>query len=146
MNEDKPKIFIIEDNNDLSEMFKIAFEQKGFEVEVSLNGMDGITKAVEFKPDLILLDIMMPQMDGYEVLGALHNNTSMKTIVVINSNLEQEKDADKALSMGADFYLRKSDYTPFEVVKKVKEIIEERMGNIKYTRRPQPPQPPPVRP
>ena len=85
--------------------------------------MDGITKAAEWKPDVILLDIMMPQMDGYEVLNALKNNTSLAVKVVVNSNLEQEKDAQKALEMGADLYLKKSEYTPFEAVEKVNELM-----------------------
>ncbi|MBU1089782.1 response regulator [Patescibacteria group bacterium] len=123
MNEGKPKVLIIEDNEDLSNMFQTAFEAKGYEVEASLNGMDGITKAAEWKPDVILLDIMMPQMNGYEVLQALKNNTSLPTKVVISSNLEQEKDAQKAMAMGADLYLKKSEHTPFEAVDKVNALM-----------------------
>ncbi|MCF7836840.1 response regulator [Candidatus Gracilibacteria bacterium] len=123
MSDNKTKVLIIEDNEDLNEMFKTAFEAKGYDVAVSLNGMDGITKAAEFKPDVILLDIMMPQMNGYEVLSALKNNTSLPSKVVINSNLEQEGDTQKAMSMGADLYLKKSEYTPFEAVEKVDELL-----------------------
>jgi DNA-binding response OmpR family regulator len=121
--EQKTKILIVEDNDDLNNMLRIALEQDDFEVYTSVNGIDGITKAVQVKPDLILLDIMMPQMDGYEVLKALQNNTSLKTIVVVNSNLEQKKDAEKAFKYGAHYCLKKSGYTPFEVVEKVKEIL-----------------------
>ncbi len=123
MNEEKPKVLIVEDNEDLNNMFQTAFAAKGYEVEISLNGMDGITKAAEFKPDVILLDIMMPQMNGYEVLQALKNNTNLPTKVVINSNLEQEGDEQKALDMGADLYLKKSEHTPFEAVEKVNELM-----------------------
>jgi two-component system, OmpR family, phosphate regulon response regulator PhoB len=123
MSDTKMKVLIIEDNEDLNEMFKTAFETKGYDVAVSLNGMDGITKAAEWKPDVILLDIMMPQMNGYEVLSALKNNTSLPTKVIINSNLEQEGDVQKGIDMGADLYLKKSDYTPFEVVDKVAELM-----------------------
>lgn len=124
MNEEKIKVLIIEDNEDLSEMFKTAFEAKNYDAAISLNGMDGITKAAEWKPDVILLDIMMPQMNGYEVLSALKNNTSLPTKVVVSSNLEQEKDAQKAMEMGADLYLKKSEFTPFEMVKKVNELMK----------------------
>jgi len=117
------KVLIIEDNEDLNNMFKVAFESKKYDVEVSLNGMDGVTKAGEFKPDVILLDIMMPQMNGYEVLSALKNNTSFPTKVVINSNLEQEGDKEKAVNLGADLYLKKSEYTPFEVVEEVEKLL-----------------------
>lgn len=123
MADDQTKVLIIEDNEDLNEMFKTAFEAKGYDVQISLNGMDGITKAAKFKPDAILLDIMMPQMNGYEVLSALKNNTDLESKVIINSNLEQDKDAEKAMSMGADLYLKKSEYTPFEAVDKVEELL-----------------------
>jgi DNA-binding response OmpR family regulator len=119
------KILIIEDNEDLNKMFKTAFEAKNFEVEISLNGMDGITKAAAFRPDLILLDIMMPQMDGYEVLQAIKNNTSLETIVVVNTNLDQKKDEEKALQMGASYFYRKSEFTPFEIVDKVEAIFKD---------------------
>lgn len=121
----KIKVLIIEDNADLSEMFKTAFDAKGYEAEISPNGMDGITRAAQWRPDVILLDIMMPQMNGYEVLSALKNNTSLPTKVVISSNLEQEQDAKKALDMGADLYLKKSEHTPFETVEKVAELMDQ---------------------
>lgn len=123
---DKPKILIIEDNEDLNNMFKIAFEAKDYEVETSLNGIDGISKAAIFKPDLVLLDIMMPQMNGYDFLKALKENTSLKTIVVVNSNLEQEKDAEKAKTLGADFYIKKSENTPFETVEQIDKILQKK--------------------
>lgn len=119
----KIKVLIIEDNVDLAEMFKTAFEAKNFDADTSPNGIDGITKAAGWKPQVILLDIMMPQMDGYEVLNALKNNTSLDSKVVVSSNLEQEKDAEKALALGADLYLKKSEHTPFEVVEKVGELV-----------------------
>jgi len=120
---EKYRILIIEDNRDLNEMFNIAFDENSFEIQSALNGIDGITKAAEFKPHLILLDIMMPQMDGYEVLEALKKNTSLDPIIVINSNLEQKKDADKALSMGAHYYLKKSEYTPMELVQAIENML-----------------------
>ena len=123
MPDQKIKVLIVEDNTDLAEMFKTAFEAKNFEAEISLNGIEGITKAAEWKPAVILLDIMMPQMDGFEVLNALKNNTSLESKVVICSNLEQEKDAEKAMTLGANLYLKKSEHTPFEVVEKVGELV-----------------------
>lgn len=124
---DKYRILIIEDNRDLNDMFQIAFDEDEFEIRSAHNGIDGISKVVEFKPHLILLDIMMPQMDGYEVLQAITQNSSLDPIIVINSNLEQQKDADKALDMGADYYIKKSEYTPFELVQKVEEIIKKKI-------------------
>lgn len=133
MSNAKPKILIIEDNKDLNDMFRIAFEKKGFEVQISLNGIEGITQAVDYNPDLILLDIMMPQMDGFEVLTAIKNNTTLDAVVVVNSNLEQDKDAEKALQLGADFYLRKSEYTPFAVVEEVIEFLKSKGRSFKFS-------------
>jgi len=124
MLDQKNKVLIIEDNADLAEMFKTAFETKNFDADTSPNGIEGITKAAEWKPQIILLDIMMPQMDGYEVLNALKNNTSLDSKVVVCSNLEQEKDSKKALSLGADLYLEKSEHTPFEIVEKVDALVK----------------------
>lgn len=120
----KYRLLIVEDNKDLNDMFQIAFDEDLYEIASALNGIEGISKAVEYKPDLILLDIMMPQMDGYEFLKAIRNNTSLKPIIVINSNLEQKKDMERATTMGANYYLNKSDYTPFELVAKIQSIID----------------------
>lgn len=120
---EKYRILIIEDNQDLNDMFQIAFDEDEFEINAAINGIEGVTKAIEYKPHLILLDIMMPQMDGYEVIKALKKNSSLKSTIVINSNLEQKKDAEKALEMGADYYIKKSEYTPFELVQKIEEIM-----------------------
>jgi DNA-binding response OmpR family regulator len=110
------KILIVEDNLDLSELYQDAFSIAGFEVRVSTEGLKGINQAVNFKPDLVLLDIMMPQMDGFEFLRAIKNNTSLECQIVINSNLDQKKDIEKSLALGADQYLKKSEHTPSDLV------------------------------
>ncbi|MCB9809437.1 response regulator [Candidatus Peribacteria bacterium] len=110
------KVLIIEDNAEISMMYRLAFEQSGVEVSTAANGIEGITQAIAVKPDCILLDIMMPQMDGFETLTALKQNSSHQCRIYICSNLELQEDMEKALRLGADKFLRKSDYTPFEVV------------------------------
>jgi DNA-binding response OmpR family regulator len=129
MNKQGTKLLIIEDNEDISEIHEIAFSSEGFQVKVSPHGLDGIVKAIEFKPEVILLDLMMPQMDGFEVLSAIRKNSSMRVTIIVASNLSQKEDIDRALSLGADAYLRKSDYQPAEIVQKVKSILQEK-GNI----------------
>ena len=84
----RPHILIIEDNADILEMYDIAFRSRGYEVSTALDGLDGVTKAVALSPNVIILDIMMPHMDGFEVLHTLKNNTSLKSVVIVNSNLE----------------------------------------------------------
>ena len=69
-------------------------------------------ESLEFKPDVILLDIMMPGMDGFEVLGALRNNSSMDILIIIHSCLDKQSDIDHAFDLGADDYIVKSNRTP----------------------------------
>ncbi|QQS58766.1 response regulator transcription factor [Candidatus Peregrinibacteria bacterium] len=118
------KILIIEDNEDLVELYKTAFSAEGFDVRSKGNGMDGIVQAPEFRPDVILLDIMMPQMDGFEVLSAIRNNSSMNVFIAINSNLSRQQDIDLAKRLGANVYLQKSEYGPTELVEKIQSLLK----------------------
>lgn len=119
----KKRILIIEDNKDLQIIFRTFFEKEAFEVFIAQDGIDGISQAVGCRPDVILLDIMMAQMDGYEVLKAIKNNSSLPAKIVINTNLSQEKDKQKTLDMGADLFLVKSNYTPERVVEEVQKLL-----------------------
>lgn len=122
----KKKILIIEDTVDLVELYKIYFESAWFEVYTALDGLNGITKAVEVHPDVILLDIMMPQMNGFEVLETIKNQSSISIPIIICSNLSKQSDIDKAYNYWADLYLRKSDYEGQQVVDKVLEYLKEK--------------------
>ena len=81
-------ILIVEDNDDIREMYVITFRSKGYTVHEATDGLSGIARAVEINPAVIILDIMMPHMDGFEVLHTLKYNTSIRPIVIVNSNLE----------------------------------------------------------
>lgn len=118
-----PRILIVDDTEDVLDIYTMTFEGEGFEVMTAKDGLDGVTKAVTFKPDVILLDIMMPHMDGYEVLRAMRNNTSMEVLIIILSNISQQKDMEEAKNAGADFYLAKADHDPDQVVARVKEAL-----------------------
>jgi DNA-binding response OmpR family regulator len=85
---DQKSILIIEDNTDIVEMYTMAFQTRGYMVASATNGLVGITQAVSLHPDIIILDIMMPEMDGFEVLETLKNNTNIRTKIIVNSNLE----------------------------------------------------------
>lgn len=104
------KIQLIEDNEDLRDIYTQLFTSAGHVVASNSNGLNGITEMVEYQPDVVLLDIMMPEMDGYEFLRALKNNTSMQPMVVACSNLSQQSDIDRAMEAGADSYIKKSDF------------------------------------
>lgn len=122
----KQKILIVEDNPDLQDIYQINFEAGGFEVKVSENGIIGMVDVVKEKPDVVLLDIMMPQMNGYEFLVGLKNNSSIDVPVIVCSNLSQESDIDQAKELGADCYIKKSDYEGLDLVEKVRSFLEER--------------------
>lgn len=124
------KILIIEDEEFLSEMYKIKFEQEGYEAIVADNGPDGIEAAKKEKPDLILLDLLLPKMDGYEVLKKLKLDKDTKNIkVYILSNLGQNGEINKGFADGADGYLIKANLTPSQLVRNVEKIFSgEKVG------------------
>ncbi len=118
-------ILLVEDDNLLIRMYQDKFVRDGYKVNVALNGEEGLVKLKEEKPDLILLDIMMPKMDGFETLKHIKSNSETKGVpVILLTNLGGQDDAKKGLEMGAVAYLIKSEYTPDEIVEKVKEILE----------------------
>lgn len=113
-------VLVVEDELNLANMYKIAFELENFEVEVAIDGVSAIAKMLQFAPDLVLLDIMMPNVNGFEFLQAIRKNSALQPKILINSNLDQLDDKETALSLGADSYLCKSNYTAREVVDIVK--------------------------
>lgn len=118
------KILIIEDDRYISKMYQLKLSLDGFDVQVADNGRIGIEKVKEFKPDIILTDILMPEMDGFEVIKQVKSDEELKTIpILIMSNLGQEDHIQKGLELGALGYIVKSQYTPSKVVEKIKEIL-----------------------
>jgi len=118
------KILIVEDDQTLVRMYQTKLTLEGFEVEVSFDGKVGLEKLKDFSPDLILLDLAMPKMDGFEFLEHLSKEEKWKKIpVLILTNLGQEPDVEKAKALGAKDYLIKVDLTPKQVVDKVKQYL-----------------------
>jgi CheY-like chemotaxis protein len=121
------KIFIVEDNPDIREIYRLAFELAGFSVETSENGLDAVSRVAEINPDVILLDIMLPEMSGFDVLRTIKQNFTDENIknvpIIVWSNLSQDEDIQKAMDNGASYYLRKSDYDGDALIDKVKDII-----------------------
>ncbi len=122
------KIMIIEDDKSLQEIYKVNFEVAGFEVIIEGDGLSGISTVVEKQPDIILLDIMMPNMDGFAFLKAVKENTSINVPVVVCSNLSDKDTYDKAFAAGASAVLLKVDYSGKELVQKVEAILLQRKG------------------
>lgn len=120
----KQKVLIIEDDGFLASIYAQKLELEGFEVAFATNGEDGLKLAQKDKPDLILLDLLMPQMDGFEVLERVKADPATKDIkVLVLSNLGQKDDVDRCLKLGAVGYMIKAHSLPEETVKRIKEIL-----------------------
>ena len=118
-------ILFIEDEPTLQKAISQFLEKKGYEIKSALDGEIGIAMAKEFKPDLILLDLILPKKDGFEVLKEIKGNDEIKHIpVIVLTNLEGDTDIEKVLSFGATTYLVKANYELKEIVKKIEETLE----------------------
>lgn len=117
----KKKILLVEDDDALSGVYKSRLDMEGFEVHEVNNGEKALAAAVEFKPDLILLDAMMPKVSGFDVLDILRNTSATAKIrVIMLTALSQPKDKERAQSLGVDDYLVKSQVVIGDVVERVK--------------------------
>lgn len=113
-------ILLVEDDPFLIDIYTTKFKECGFPIEVVSDGGQAMNRIKEKKPDLVLLDIVLPRHDGWDVLASMQENDIIKNVkVVILSNLGQKSDIDKAMSMGATKYLIKAHYTPSEIVDEV---------------------------
>ena len=122
----KIHVLIIEDDVFLANIYKTKFEMEGFKVSNSENGEIGLQDAGKKKPDIILLDILLPKLDGFVVLERLKANKDLKDIpVILLTNLGQKDDVSKGLEMGAEDYLIKAHFKPSEVVAKVNEVLKK---------------------
>ena len=120
----KPKILIIEEDRFLRKIYKNKFTRAGFEFREAISGDEGLNKVYSEKPDLVLLDLMLPKKSGFDVLVELKSNRSTKKIpVIILSNLAQEEDIKRTLSLGARDYLIKTEVSLSDVVDRVKECL-----------------------
>lgn len=117
-------ILLVEDDEMLHTMYTQKFTKEGYDVKSAFNGAEGIQMAEEHQPSVILLDIIMPKMDGFVALKKLKKNDATKDIpVILLTNLGQEEDIRKGRELGATDYFIKANHTPREVVEKVKEVM-----------------------
>ena len=118
------KILVVEDDSFLAGLVAKKLTTAGFEVSTASDGENAVKMADQVKPDLILLDLILPGMDGFEVLEKVRKNDNLKNIPILAfSNLSEEKDVSKAKQLGAIDFMIKSNFTLDEVVTKVKDYI-----------------------
>lgn len=129
MNKDKKdssqkRILLVEDDSFLAGMYVTKLNLEDFQVELAENGEDALAMAKKNVPNLILLDIILPRMDGFEVLQSLKSNPRTKGVpVILLTNLGQKKDVDKGLALGAKDYLIKAHFMPNEVIDKIRKTL-----------------------
>jgi len=121
---DQVKVLVVEDDVFLSGIYQKKFEMEGFKVIPALDGEKGLTEAKKKKPAIILLDILLPKLDGFAVLTKLKADPETKDIpVILLTNLGQKDDVEKGLQAGAVDYLIKAHFKPSEVVDKVRKVL-----------------------
>lgn len=122
------KILIIEDDQFLSELCETKLGKEGYEVLTALDGETGLQRAIAEKPELILLDLLLPGIDGFEVLKQMkgHSDEAVRNIpVLLFSNFGQEDKIQTGMALGAIDYLVKANFTTDEIVSKIKKVLEE---------------------
>lgn len=125
MAKSKKKILLVEDDAMISSMYKTKFEAEGFEVFVANNGAAGLELAKKEKPSIIMLDVILPQLDGFSVLEEIKKEKTIKNIpVFMLTNLGTDEDKKKGEKMGASDYLIKASLTPGQVSEKIKKALK----------------------
>lgn len=124
MSEEKKKLLLIEDDPFIRDIYNVKFSQEGFEVSMAENGVEALKKMEQLVPDVILLDIIMPYMDGMETLKNIRNKEEWKKIpVIMLTNISEKEKITESEDYGISDYLIKSQFTPSEVVQKVKNLL-----------------------
>ena len=119
-------ILLIEDNPFLIDIYTTKLKEVGFKVKVAKDGQAALDFLSQQKPDLLILDIVLPNIDGWEILREIKNQDQFKDLpIIVLSNLGQKQEVTKGLKLGATKYLIKADYTPTEIVEEIKKTIEK---------------------
>ncbi|CRH93514.1 sigma-54 dependent response regulator [Chlamydia trachomatis] len=127
----KKKILLVEDDEVLASVYRARLEMEGFEVEEVHDGEKALSVAINFRPDLILLDVMMPKINGFDVLDILKNTPETMNIrIIMLTALSQEADRDRAEKLGVDDYLVKSQVVIADVIERVKHHLGMDDDNI----------------
>lgn len=126
MSSPKRKILLIEDDSFLLSMYTTKFELENFQVVTAEDGEKGLKMVAKEAPDIILLDIILPKMNGFEVLKKIKSDEKLSKIpVILLTNLSQKSDIENGLNLNANDYIIKAHFTPAEVVDKVKKVLSK---------------------
>lgn len=119
-------ILLTEDDLFLIDIYSTKLREAGFEVEIARDGEECLAKIKEKKPDVLVLDIVLPQIDGWEILKEIKEDRNLKDLkVIVFSNLGQKKEVEEGLRLGATRYLIKAHYTPSQVVEEIKKVLKK---------------------
>jgi DNA-binding response OmpR family regulator len=126
MPDEKKKILIVEDDPFIRDIYQVKFSQEGFAVIMADNGVEALKKLEQSAPDIILLDIIMPYMDGIETLKNIKSNENWKKIpIIMLTNISEKIKVNESEEYGVNDYLIKSQFTPSEVVGKVNALLNK---------------------
>lgn len=125
----KIRVLIVEDDQFLRELSTKKLRKEGFQVELAIDGDEGWAKIQSMKPDVVLLDIILPGIDGFEILTRVRGSedlTVREVPLILLSNLGQESDVAKGERLGADDYLIKANFTIDEIIEKIKSVLQKK--------------------
>lgn len=127
----KARLLLVEDDITLIKMYERKFKSDGYEVITAFDGEEGLAKATSEKPDMVVLDIMLPKMDGLQVFKKLRSQPeTFKTPVLLLTNFDQEDAVFECFKLGAVDYLIKSEVTPQQVAKRIENLLEGKEGPV----------------
>lgn len=119
------KLLVVEDDRFLRELLVAKLVREGFSVVEAFNGEEAISQIRKEHPHLVLLDLVLPGIDGFDVLGEMQKDSSLKIPTIVLSNLGSREDIDKTMSLGAKEFMVKAHHTPQEIVERIKKVLDE---------------------
>jgi DNA-binding response OmpR family regulator len=121
------RILLVEDDDALANVYQMRLQTEGFDVRRVANGEDALAAAISYKPDLVLLDVMMPKVSGFDVLDIIRNTPETANLkVIMLTALSQESDKERAQSLGADDFMVKSQVVIADVIDRIRHHLEQK--------------------
>ena len=121
------KILVVEDDRFLRELITQKLVREGYEISEAADGEEGVKKAEEIKPDVILMDLILPGIDGFEAISKIKEKPELENVpIIILSNLGQRDDVERGLKLGAVDFLIKAHFTPGEIIEKIEKVLGEK--------------------